>query len=197
VEFLYTFDWESGAWSLVPKPCDLTGASTWVLSPYQGDANVNARIWWYGGEPILLPEPPEANVLVVEGVTTPHPEGYRVPVKPLTNVPSLTDPTSIDYQGRIRVGKYLLPTLPDNLNVAAAARRIFDAVAHQRMKSEPIAIPMLQLALKPNIPVVLQDPDGGVFVNGWIKRRHVYIEGPTHQHMTLELDTVWTGELPR
>ncbi len=195
----------SQGWIVCAKPHDTSGDSTWTLTPYSDNSDASQQIWHHGPDaPKLAPEPPEANCVQVVAVTDASQQGQQIPTAMLKNHTSIEtsknpDGTSnSDYLGRTVVARYEMAAANDIGFAMKAARAIFDAVAHNRTRTKkPILIPVIQMALAPNVPIKILDLDGSAMFEGWIKKRHVKILSPTDQTMELDVDTVWQGDIPR
>lgn len=194
VEWRLPYDWDAVTFVLEPRP-RLDGAEGWALVAYDELADASAHIWAYAGEvsenPILRPKPPEANILILEGVTEPSGDGQRVYAKSVNN-DSLTNVNSPDYLGRALVAKVTLHGLADKPVLNIMARRLMDAVSHRRLP-QTIPIEHLQMALRPNVEVTQYDGDGVVLMVGWIKQRTVVVEQEDLETMMLGVDSVYEG----
>lgn len=196
-EYIEYYDWTNQTWRVTAKPHDSSSGATWILSPYAGDANAGSKIWYYGIDADFEPEPPEANVILAEGLAGTGPHAQRFPVDPIVNNDSISNTSSPDYLGRVLIAKYVISGLQDSGRLAKAGLAIRDAVSHRRQRARQVPIPSIQLNLVPNTHVLLKDIFGNTKIDGWIKRSTVIVEGPYLQHMSLELDSVWEGDIPR
>ncbi len=192
-EYRLRWDWNAGAFVAEPKP-KLTGANAWslVATDYRDAA---ARIWNYDSTnepPRLRPEPPEANYIIMEGLTDSSPGAERVLV-PIWNNDSINTPSSPDYLGRTLVAKVPVHGITDKNALALMARRVIDAVGHRRIIST-IPIDHLQMALGPGTQVTQYDGEGNAILTGYIKHRTVVVEEEYLETMSLGVDTVWEGE---
>lgn len=194
VEWRLRWDWTLGAFVPEQKP-KRTGADGWSLVAYDEYRNASAHIWSYSGlePPQLRPEPPEANYIIMEGLTDSSPDAQRVLVTTY-NDDSINDPTSEDYLGRTLVAKVPVHGVTDKNELALMARRVQDAISHRRA-SEMIPIAHLQMGLGPGIEVTQYDSAGVVILTGYIKHRTVIVDDlEENATMLLGVDTVWEGE---
>lgn len=198
-EYLAYFDWENtGLWQIYLKPGSMGSSwDVWTLSQYSADADLGSQVWWYGPGTKFEPQPPEGNVFMAEGVLDPGPHGKRISAGPPSiNYDSLNNPSSPDYLGRRVVVKYPVDNVEDVPTLAKLQRAIFDAASRGRKKGN-IHIESLNMALAPNVEVIILDGFGNVLQDCWIKRRHFVVTDPYDATMELEVDTVWEGEIPR
>ena len=194
VEWRLRWDWTLRAFVPEKKP-KLTGANAWSLVAYDEYRNAAAKVWSYSGlePPQIRPEPPEANYIIMEGMTDSSPDAKRV-VVPTWNQDSIENPASPDYLGRTRVAKVPVHGVTDVNALALMGRRVKDAIAHRRA-TEMIPIDHLQMALSPGTQITQYDSLGAILLQGWIKFRHVIVEEiEGNETMLLGTDTVWEGE---
>jgi hypothetical protein len=190
VEWRMPFNWANNTFTLEKKP-RYDGADGWALVAYDELSNAGAHIWAYGEDPNIRPEPPEANILILEGLTDPSPDGKRVMAKSI-NKASINDPNSEDYLGRALVAKVKMHGIADKGELNIMARRLMDAISHRRLP-ETIPIRHLQMGLGPNIQITQYDGEGRVVLTGYIKHRTVVVEEEGNEEMFLDVDSVWEG----
>jgi hypothetical protein len=210
VDWKMPYNWDTGQWSIVQRSRDVS--AYWTLDPRPGTANANNRVWQYGDDTTLRPEPPEGTTLLLIG---------RATAMPITNTPGVStggsttiaitskiqnpaagNPASLDYAGRnIPV---MIPMYPidDQKQLDVMARRLFDMIMH-RMLVGTVSIPIYQPLLTPGTPVKLLDTTGTPLAvdapNGrpaeadilWIKRRTVTIDRNNAETEVLELNSIW------
>jgi hypothetical protein len=197
-EYLAYFDFAgSGTWQAAAKPGPNApnGYQTWTITPYLADANAEAQVWWMSRLE-LMPEPPEGNYVLAEGVLNPGPHGARVPTDALQNLDSQNNPNSPDYMGRRVVVKVAEENMEDIPTLQRIGRAVFDAIATRRLKGT-METTSLQMGLAPNVLLILQDWWGYEIGRVWIKRRHVVVTDAIDAHMEFEVDSVWQGPVPR
>jgi prepilin-type N-terminal cleavage/methylation domain-containing protein len=194
VEWRLRWDWSLGKFVPEKKP-KLTGGDGWTLAAYDELRNAAAKIWCYSNAneaPQIRPEPPEANLIIMEGLTDSSPDAKRV-IVPISNDDSINNPASPDYLGRTRVAKIPVHGVTDKNELALMARRVKDAISHRRA-SEMIPIDYLQMALSPGVQVTQYDSAGVLLLQAFIKFRSVIVEEEGDERMLLGVDTVWEGE---
>lgn len=190
VEWRLRHDWDNNTFVLEQKP-NLTGVDGWALVAYDELRDAAAHYWSYGEQPNIRPESPEANYIILEGLTDPNSDANRVIVTSI-HQESIDDPTSVDYMGRSIVAKASIHGITERTELAKMARRLKDAIAHRRL-TEHIPIRHLQMALSPGVQVTQYDGEGRTLLTGWIKWRGVVIEEEGNEEMTLAVDSVWEG----
>ncbi len=180
-------------WQGVPASKDRRA----VGLPAVSEAN---RVFRYGEDTEILPHPPEFNMLQVEGLFSPDPgpESKRFLTDGLPNKPSLTDPASPDYLGRMINQVYACWPISDEAELLLMCRRIFDRAAHRTFDGK-IPVPDLMMSLAPNVLVYLLDNLGVIWPTNstglWIKRRTVTLDMEGKEQMLLEVDSVWESDL--
>lgn len=199
VEWYLVYDWDAMEWTLVQKPRDTSEEATWTLTEFADERDVAGRKVVIGDGHAtvfrLQVDPPEANLVQPYGLSEPSAQATRVPGTPLLNAGSLADPESPDFLGRIVTASPMVAPLWEVAEINKMGRRVFDAVAHRRLK------PVVQIdryydALKPatrcRMRTRLADGSRGVrFEELWVKRRSVRIERCATISVTLALDSVW------
>lgn len=191
VEYRLVYDWSFQSWFLERKP--RVTSSVWSLSPFQSDRNSLSLTWYYGDDSSMSPEPPEANVVVVVGLTTPDAEGSQIMSVPLKNSASFYDSSHPDYLGRSVVRHFTVSPLSRFGDANRMARIIYDSIAHSRRRAN-ITIPSAHLGITVNHAINLLDTNREVIYSGWVKRRTVIVNmSDMDEVMSLELDTVWEG----
>lgn len=192
-EWRLRYDWQNQKWVLERKPRD---TMVWTLSPFSTDAKANESKWYYS-ELHIQPDSPEANYILLEGNTKPDSSGKRL-IASAVNRPSLTDPNSVDYLGRLVSLKVEAPSLTTQEDVNLWLRRVYDAVAHRRVKAT-IVTPKVQPAIVPLQQVRIWDSSRVVRFTGWVKQISVVWEQDYPQargeRMVLHVDSIWDGEL--
>lgn len=154
------------------------------------------------------PEPPEANVIQIAGVTDPDSGGVRYVSPPCVNHDSIDDDTSADYLGRAVLLLGTLGEAPTQREVNLMARRVYDAVAHTRVQAT-VTMTDWHESVVPNAYCTVYRNGGNVMLLAWIKRRTIRVSpaGPSlywpgagdpptkcpanYEQVTLELDTIW------
>jgi hypothetical protein len=210
VDWKMPYNWDTGQWSIVQRSRDVS--AFWTLDPRPGTANANNRVWQYGDDTTLRPEPPEGTTLLLIGRATAMPvtntpgvstgSSTTIAITSKLQNPAAGDPASLDYAGRnIPV---MIPMYPidDQKQLDVMARRLFDMIMH-RMLVGTISIPIYQPLLTPGTPVKLLDTTGTPLSvdapNGksseadilWIKRRTVTIDQNNAETEVLELNSIW------
>lgn len=199
VEYRLRFDWPTQVWFIDQKPRDTSTSGTWTLTAYADENNVATQTLYY--ETLTMyPTRPEANsvtcVSVNTGTATQDPQSIRS--QALINKASLTDPTSVDYLGRVIGEEFQVENFQFQSDVDIMARRVFDATAHRRMKAK-LTSPKFSASLLPSTQVNVRAQDAAgvreTLFTAWIKRLTVKIENNEQETVDYELDTVWAGEL--
>jgi hypothetical protein len=210
VDWKMPYNWDTGQWSIVQRSRDVS--AYWTLDPRPGTANPYTRVWQYGDDTTLRPEPPEGTTLLLIGRSTAMPvtstpgvsEGgsSAVAITSKLQNPAAGDPASLDYAGRnIPV---MIPMYPidDQHQLDVMARRLYDMIMH-RMLVATVSVPVYQPLLTPGTPVKLLDTTGTPLrvdaPNGrpaeadilWVKRRTVTIDRNNAETEVLELNSVW------
>jgi hypothetical protein len=207
-EWILRYDYTTDGWVTEQRASStVTGALT--FTPYSDDRDPDADVFAYS-QAMFRPEPPEANVIQIMGVTDPDSGAIRYCSPPMVNQDSLDDETSPDYLGRAVLLLGTLGEAPTSQEVLLMARRVYDAVAHRRIKAT------LQMAdwhttIVPNVYVTIERDGGETLAEMWIKRRTIRVQqgmGLTWpdglgaalvegyvEEVTLELDTQWEREL--
>jgi hypothetical protein len=196
VQYRLRFNWAGTppAWILEVRPRNLSAIVS--LVPLAASRNEAGGIWDYSSCR-MMPEPPEANIIICEGLTVPDPQhALRVTVPPLVNTDSLSDPTSADYLGRSLMVKINVPEVTDTDVLTKMARRFYDAIAHQRLKAN-IETQHFTFILAPNVRIQVYRAEGSLMLDTWIKRRTVVIENFDQETMKFDTDTVWEEPIGR
>lgn len=197
-EWRARFDWDAAAWNVEPKPrYDDPDTQAWTLTAWSDEANIPGRVLRYSDyKP--SPEPPEANVTTVTGVSGGEPSTVLVKSAPCVNVASLRDPTSVDYLGRVKLADFQVEAISDPDEVNIMNRRVFEACGHRRFQAN-YQCPDVVLALRPNTKVT-----GRAFnalrqrasvYTGYLKKRTIIIEQDGVGEMRLECDSEFLGEI--
>lgn len=171
-EYRLRYDATQGKFALEAKP---NPDEVWTLSPVQEDATT--RTVRYSTLEAKI-EPPEANIVRVEGATAPEKDGKRI-VYVKVNQPSIDDPSSPEYLGRVRFVRLASDNLRTAEEVQQMANRLYQ-VATRRIRTATLTIPdyeawMLPL-LTPPVRANLVLPNNGGVWGGWIKRATLMIE---------------------
>jgi len=196
VQYRLRFNWAGTppAWILELRPRDI--ATIVSLVPFAASRNEGAGIWDYSSCR-MMPEPPEGNIIICEGLTVPDPQhALRVTVPPLVNTGSLSDPTSPDYLGRSLIVKINVPEVTDNDTLTKMARRFYDAIAHRRLKAN-IETQHFTWILAPNVRIQVYRTEGSLMLDTWIKRRTVVIENFDQEVVKFDTDTIWEEPIGR
>ncbi len=185
-EWRLRYDFGQQRWVLEQKP---DGLPPIVIDPATQD--LLQRTVRYDSLSIV-PEPPEANLLIVEGATVPNREGERLVVQ-IVNEPSLTDPTSLDYLGRV-VSVYLQADSINEIDrLQEMAEYLYDSVCKHRTRySLVLPIPQrfnpLFLDLILGLPRKVQIVIAGGQHTAWVKRSTLTVEYDTRQRAQLVLE---------
>ena len=186
-------------------------ADTWAFAQKAGyplsDPPVASDIH-SGDEPVELnrestflklhPERPECNFIQaysVDGNAQPGLAGNLILSSTLVNARSIDDPTSIEWLGRAIAEMLRVPNLTDanraNLYVSKLAQLAFPrrlrATVKLRGYDETVVCPSLA-------QWTWQDGSGDIWYF-WVKRRTIEVEQDNVEWTTLELDTVWQGDI--
>lgn len=166
-EYRLRWDTTQNKFVLEAKPNPTT--PTWTLSPAQ-ENQTNHTVRYQQLE--LRIEAPEANVVMVEGATAPEKDGKRL-CKVIVNQPSIQNPSSPDYLGRVRFVRLASDNLRTMDEVDKMADRLY-SVASKRIRTATLTLPeykewMLPL-LSPPVKANLVLPNNGGTWQGWIKR---------------------------
>ena len=210
VEWILRYDYTSDGW-VTEKRARSTTVGALELHPYLADRDPDASVFAY--ETLTLtPEPPEANVIQIAGVTDPDTGGERPISPPLTNSDSITNDTSADYLGRAVLLIGTLGEAPTQREVNLMARRVYDAVAHNRVRATA-TLTDWHTAIVPNVYVTIYRQSSTVLAYMWVTRRTIRVTGDAsslywpgggadpevcpnyHEQVTLELDTIWETDL--
>jgi hypothetical protein len=185
-EWRLRWDYNAGAWTLEQKP---DGLPAWTLLD-AGSVDPALRQYRYS-ELEIVPRPPEANIIYVEGATAPSKEGERLVVV-LVNEDSLTEPESLDYLGRYKLLRVQADTLSDLDAVQRLADRLYDAAARHAIEAQ-VRLPLppvydtalLELLSPPRRVQVLEA--GTVLLDGWVKRATLTASGGSQPRAELQL----------
>lgn len=197
-EYRLRYDWQGVKWVIEKKPRDT--ATVWKLMPRLGTVEADGvakKTWYYGPGAKMRPEPPDGNLIILEGMTTPDTEGKRL-ISMMRNAKSISDNANRDYLGRIITIDFEAEALQTQAEADLWARRAYDALAHGR-KTITLTCPLGIWDLPVLARVKVYDDKGTVRFDAWVKRKTMVFE-EYHQgvgcepSMTLALDTVWDGE---
>lgn len=209
-EWVLRYDHDLGAW-VTEKRAYSTTTGALTLSPYIADRDPDNSVFHYLGLS-MRPEPPEANVIQIVGVSDPDSGAQRYISPPCVNQDSIDDETSADFLGRAVLLLGTLGEAPTQREVNLMARRVYDAVAHRRLQAT-VTMQDWHTAIVPNVYVTLERDGGNAIASLWLKRRTIRITGDTHslhwpgagaaaevihnyaEAVTLELDSVWESEI--
>lgn len=206
-EWVLRYDYDADGW-VTEKRARSTTAGALEFRPTIAEREPDNSVFAY--ETLTLrPEPPEANVVQIAGISDPDSGGLRYISPPCVNVDSVSNAASADYLGRAVLLLGHLGEAPTQREVNLMARRIYDAVAHTRVLATATLTDWHQ-AIVPNAYVTIYRNGGNVLAHMWIKRRTIMIDGagPSlywpgggnppevcpnyHEAVTLELDTEWS-----
>ncbi len=206
-EWILRYDYATDNWVTEPRASStVTGALT--LTPYSDDRDPDNGVFCYTSAQ-WRPEPPEANVIQIAGVSDPDSAAIRYVSPPCENHGSITDAASADYLGRTIVLLGTLAEAPTQREVNLMARRLYDAVAHRRVRGT-LMLTDWHASLTPNVYCTVERDDDETLALVWIKRVTVRITqgqglvfaggAPTVspgylEQVTLEVDTQWEREL--
>lgn len=197
-EFRLRYNWPGVKWVIEERARDTD--TFWTIRTTRSAENHAGRVAYYEALK-FKPESPECNVLVVVGLTSLDAETAKgIESAPITNYPSLNDPTSLDYLGRTKITKVMAAPLSTQAEVDKMARRVEPFVQHHNFKPT-VKIPAghYNLALAPNMKVRIYKPDGTTYPDTWIKKRTVNVSPEEHgtvsnERMTLHCDQTWEGD---
>lgn len=182
-EYRLRWDATQDRFVLEPKPNSM---EVWTLSPTQQDADT--RVVRYRELEVKI-EPPEANIVMVEGATAPDKDGERIR-KVIVNQASLDDPDSPHYLGRTRFVRLSSDNLRTEAEVDQMADRLYSVVS-RRVRVATLTIPdykpwMLPL-LSPPVRAALVLPNNGGVWQGWVKRATLLWQDPQRLFPALRL----------
>jgi hypothetical protein len=194
-EWRLRWDYATGKWVLEPKP---DGLPAWTLLD-AGSVDPALRQYRYS-ELEIVPKPPEANIIYVEGATAPSKEGDRLVVV-LVNEDSLTEPDSLDYLGRYKLLRVQADTLSDLDAVQRLAERLYDAAARHATEAQArLPLPpvydtkLLELLSPPRRVQVLEGSNA--LLDGWVKRATLTASGGSQPRaeLLLHISTRYAGD---
>ena len=194
-EWRLRWDYQTGEWVLEPKP---DGLPAWTLLD-AGSVDPALRQYRYS-ELEIVPKPPEANIIYVEGATAPSKEGERLVVV-LVNEDSLIEPDSLDYLGRYKLLRVQADTLSDLDAVQRLAERLYDAAARHATEAQ-VRLPLppvydtalLELLSPPRRVQVLEGSN--LLLDGWVKRATLTASGGSQPRaeLLLHVSTRYAGD---
>lgn len=200
VEYRARFDWPTFAWVIELKPRDIV--NFWTLSPSSADVDVSARTWRYQRASFEV-EPPEGNVVMLQGnstrggtVVSTIGDTVNIRVGPMKNFDSISNPSSPDYLGREKTIVYDCSPLADTPEMQRFLLRIFAVVSKHHGLVRDCVLQTAQPLITPATMVRFQKQSGVALADVWVKRRTTKMHD-TISSMTLEMDTVWEGPIPR
>lgn len=211
-EFRIRHDWDSDTWTVEAKPRETGADATWTLTPYADEiepvgavsAGYNPVTRQIRAESVSFAvSPPEANLIQPQGKSGSGKEEKIIPGTPIDNVPSVYDPESVDYLGRVVGSAPVLPSEQSLARVNAMGRRFYDAAMHRRLRITAVCREWPD-ALVGALParVIVRGELGGVrydWQTAWVKRVTKSSEfrrgGTVAPAVTLHLDTLWEGEI--
>lgn len=190
VEYRLWWDWDAADWVIERKPRDLE--TVWSLATRSDRKDAGANRWYYQ-EATWRPEGPEGNLFLVEAVNATDSRGKRNLGRAETPG-SVDDPGSPDYLGRVVIVKVAAEGIGTLEEANLMALRIQRAAGHRR---DPLTltIPRFQDSLAVLTQVVVERDDETDLVSGWIKRRTIRLDRDEREWMTIEVDSVWEGEV--
>lgn len=197
-EWRLRYDFGEQKWKLEPKPA---GTPAWTLKP-AGQHQPSLRIASYARLK-QVPVPPEANLFWVEGATAPGKTGERLVVQ-LLNEDSLSEPSSLDYLGRIVAMRLQSDSLDTIARVDELAEHLYAVAGRHKMKFE-LEIPlgrnfdaaMLELATVLPRQIEIQLQTGMAIGTAYIKRATLSAElaGEQEEHqIQIEADTQFLSD---
>jgi hypothetical protein len=194
-EWRLRWDYSAGAWTLEQKP---DGLPAWTLLD-AGSVDIALRQYRYS-ELEIVPKPPEANIIYVEGATAPSKEGERLVVV-LVNEDSLTEPNSLDYLGRYKLLRVQADALSNLEDIQRLADRLYEAAARHALEAT-LKLPLpqvwnvafLELIRPPRQVQVLAG--SSVVLEGYVKRATLTASsGDTPRtELSLHLSTRYAGD---
>ena len=191
IEWLLVFNFSTGVWEFVKREKD-PNATAWILYPIESYAEAG-KLWTYTRLNVEV-EPPEANMVIVAGIEGTGAKTMRILSPPAVNYASLNTPSSPDYLGRVKACIYDVDGVADVDEASRMARRIYDAVAHRRIRAT-LQVERYQPALSPDTAVVVRDFGDADIFSGWIKRVTVIVDNWLTERMKLEVDSMWENDL--
>lgn len=206
VEYRMRFDWPTFTWVIEKKPRNVN--NYWTLSPSSADVNVGQRVWRYKSAKFEI-EPPEGNSVMIVGGSTrgetaipTQGDFVNVHVGPMVNSKSIYDITSSDYLGRIKSVVFDVYPLADTGELKKMLARLFAVVSVHHGMVRNCELQAAQPLITPATRVVVQKKSGVGVIDGWVKRRTTKFLASTINDnalmsMSLEIDTVWEGSIPR
>jgi hypothetical protein len=211
-EWILKHSWTDDEWTLTQKPRDLTSGNLWTLTPFRDEVDIDNRYALLGDGSTtaftFAPIPPEANRIAPFGLTDTNPsEADRVPCPPLVNYPSILSADSPDFLGRIVSAAPLFASLTDVPQIMRMGRRVYDAIAHRRLKAPlrtRVFIDDLGPLARVNVRGMKRISAGSnvranVLTEQWVKMRTVQIDyqgaGELAPNVTYHTDSTWEGEI--
>jgi hypothetical protein len=197
-EWRLRYDAVNGKWLLEPKP---DGLPAWQLHASLKNYALNrARVSSW----TIVPEPPEANLVWVEGATAAGKEGERLVVQ-LVNSDSLAEPNSLDYLGRIKVLRLQSDALDTIDAVQQLADRLYQVAARHRerhqfkLQAVLAELPALMPLLQPPRKVEVLSTANEVIATLYVKRATWSVASAIaggNQILTIELeaDTLYESD---
>jgi len=194
-EWRLRWGYETGRWLLEPKP---DGLPAWTLLD-AGGVDPALRQYRYS-ELEIVPKPPEANIIYVEGANAPSKDGERLVVV-LVNEDSLTEPESLDYLGRYKLLRVQADTLSELDAVQRLAERLYDAAARHATEAQArLPLPpvydtaLLDLLSPPRRVQVLEGSN--LLLEGWVKRATLTASGGAQPRaeLLLHISTRYAGD---
>ncbi len=198
VQWTLPYDYDLDRFVLHQRP--YWNSQVWQLFMTTSSKNANQHKWSYGSIKDK-PEPPEANVVIAEGVFEPpepnNQQMQRFRSDAIVNYNSFDNVDSLDYLGRHVALLATFYPLSDQGAVNIMARRLYDVVAIHR-STPTIHLPTAQFAIVPDTPVRVYDESGTQIYYAIVKRRSVIIEqmvpgwpGLMAEEMDIDIDTIW------
>jgi hypothetical protein len=204
-EWLLLFDWPTNTWTVELKPRDTSAEGTWYLSPFSREASLAFQTICFS-EAHFATAPPEANLIQPYGATDTDPKkGEKVPGTPIYNIPSLNDPTSPDYLGRVIMATPKFAPLKDVdgvFGINKMGRMVYDAACHRRLMATCVGHDYVDDLVPGTRVIIRSQTDSGAVYDWqtmWLKRRTVLYnfeaEGEIKPNVTYHLDSQWEGDL--
>lgn len=201
-EYRARFDWPTYGWVIEKKPRDTV--NFWTFSPKRSDTSVSGKVTHYR-HAMFEPEPPEGNVVLVEGMLARsntfiriagEVDNARVTVGPYVNFDSTSNPASQDYLGRRVPVTYELYPMSDADEMQLWLLRIAKIVTVHHGLCHDLYQEVAQMEVMPATRVKVQKKSGTNLIDGWVKQRTIHHQD-RQVSATYQIDTVWEGKIAR
>jgi hypothetical protein len=220
VEYVLRYDWLAlDGWVIEPKPRHTD--NPWRIYSVSDYDNSVGNAWHYIDKnvPEISVMPPEANMLIIEGMLDPNqnkvwhgndetqeatmtaPTKQR---KSFRDVDSIQTVNSENYLGWMKMMKVSMFPCTDPVELDRMGRRILKMVDVRSRKATGIQIEIpknntdavnIFYGLTRSTRVILMDNMSNVMIDGWIKVRHYSHGFDTVPYLNIELDTIWEGDM--